>query len=156
VWNRGSEPFEYESFSRDHSWQFGGGIEVMASSPPGYLGNPAHANPEEALVAALSGCHMLTFLAIASKKRLVVDSYADEPVGTLEKNAEGKVSITRVVLQPKVTFGENHTPTPEECRRIHAKAHAHCFIANSVSFPVGMESDCLSCPDLAVLESVGA
>jgi organic hydroperoxide reductase OsmC/OhrA len=156
AWNRGTEPFQYETFSRDHSWQFGGGIEVMASSAPDFFGNPAHTNPEEALVAALAGCHMLTFLAIAAKKRLVVDSYADEPVGTLEKNAEGKVSITRVVLRPKVTFGGDRTPTPEECRGIHEKTHAHCFIANSVNFPVGMESDCLSCTDLAAPESVGA
>jgi organic hydroperoxide reductase OsmC/OhrA len=156
AWDRGADSFEYESFSRDHSWQFGGGIEVKASSAPDYLGNPARINSEEAVVAALASCHMLTFLAIAAKKRLVVDSYADEPVGTLSRNAEGKVSITKVVLHPNVTFGGDQSPSPDVCRRIHQKAHAHCFIANSVNFPVGMESDCLSCSDLAAPASVEA
>ena len=140
-WNRSTESFAYDAFDRDHHWRFAGGAEVPASSAPEYFGNPACVNPEEALVAALSSCHMLTFLAIAAKKRYVVDSYSDEPVGTLEKNSDGKTAVTRVVLHPVVVFGDARTPTAEEYRRIHEKAHAHCFIANSVNFPVCLESD---------------
>jgi organic hydroperoxide reductase OsmC/OhrA len=139
VWRRETETFEYDSFSRDHVWQFGGGIEVPASSAPDFSGNPACTNPEESLVAALSSCHMLTFLAIAAKKRLVVEEYIVQPVGFLEKNEAGKLAITRIALHPQVTFGGDKTPTPEECARLHEKAHGHCFIANSVKTAVSWE-----------------
>ena len=91
AWEGDAASFEYDTFSRDHSWRFSGGLEVKASSAPEYFGNPAHANPEEALVAALSSCHMLTFLAIAAKKRFTVEDYIDEAVGTLEHNDEARL-----------------------------------------------------------------
>ena len=138
AWKGDTVSFEYDSFNRDHSWRFSGGLEVKASSAPEYFGNPAHANPEEALVAALSSCHMLTFLAIAAKKRLVVEDYVDEAVGTLERNDAGKLAITKVVLRPIVTFGGDRAPTAEQCRQMHAKAHLHCFVANSMKTSVSI------------------
>ena len=85
-WKRESADFSYESYNRDHVLIFEGGVRVPASAAPAYRGNPAHVNPEDALVAALSSCHMLTFLAVAAKKKFVVDGYSDHAVGFLEKN----------------------------------------------------------------------
>src|ERR1700724_3601480 len=98
TWNRGDKPFEYQKYSRDHTWKFDGGHEMQASAAPGYLGNPANVDPEEAFVASLSSCHMLTFLAIACKQKFVLDSYEDEAIGYMEKNTEGRIAITRVEL----------------------------------------------------------
>ena len=81
TWQRGDKPFEYQKYSRDHTWKFPGGHEMQASAAPAYLGNQNLVDPEEAFVASLSSCHMLTFLAIACKKRFVLDEYADEAVG---------------------------------------------------------------------------
>jgi organic hydroperoxide reductase OsmC/OhrA len=139
VWNREGKDFGYKTYSRDHVWRFENGIEVPASAAPAYFGNPQRVDPEGALVAALSSCHMLTFLAVCARKRLVVDSYDDEAVGYLEKNAEGKLAMTRVVLRPRVRFGGDGPPSDEEFAKLHDKAHHACFIANSVRTEVTVE-----------------
>jgi len=137
TWERTTEDFSYEAYSRNHLWRFEGGVEVPASATPAFLGDGERVDPEEAFVAALSSCHMLTFLAIAARKRLVVDGYRDAAVGWLEKNADGKLAITRVVLRPEVTFRE---PPPETVvERMHHTAHAECFIASSVKTEVRVE-----------------
>jgi len=137
TWERTTEDFSYEAYSRNHLWRFEGGVEVPASAAPAFLGDGERVDPEEAFVAALSSCHMLTFLAIAARKRLVVDGYRDAAVGWLEKNADGKLAITRVVLRPEVTFRE---PPPETVvERMHHTAHAECFIASSVKTEVRVE-----------------
>jgi organic hydroperoxide reductase OsmC/OhrA len=118
---------------------FEGGVRVPASAAPAYRGNPAHVNPEEALVAALSSCHMLTFLAIAAKKRFVVDRYSDQAIGFLEKNSKGKLAMTRVILHPRVVFGGPTLPTAEQLAELHEGAHSECFIANSVTTAVTIE-----------------
>ena len=138
-WERGDAPFTYDAYSRNHSWRFEGGVEVPASAAPDYKGDAARVDPEAAFVAALSSCHMLTFLAIAARKRLVVDRYEDEATGTLEKNADGRLAVTRTVLRPRVTFGGEEPPPAEEIARLHAAAHEHCFIANSVRTHVTVE-----------------
>lgn len=112
---------------------------MRASAAPAYLGDPALVDPEEAFVASLSSCHMLTFLALAAKKRLVVDRYTDEAVGYMEKNAQGKLAITRVVLRPKVSFGGSGAPPAEVSEELHATAHRYCFIANSVTAEIAVE-----------------
>ena len=132
TWNRGGRDFTYESYSRDHRWSFDGGVTVAATSAPTYLGNPALVDPEEAFVAAIASCHMLTFLAIAARKRIVVESYEDAAVGHMEKNERGKLAITRVELHPKITFG-GAAPSDEELAQMHHVAHENCFIANSVA-----------------------
>jgi organic hydroperoxide reductase OsmC/OhrA len=138
-WKRETPDFSYESYNRDHEWNFDSGVTVKASAAPGYLGNAACVDPEEAFVASLSSCHMLTFLAIASKKRLTVDSYHDKAVGILDKDAAGQLAITKVSLRPKVQFSGEKTPTPEEISRMHEQAHHACFIANSVKTDVVVE-----------------
>jgi organic hydroperoxide reductase OsmC/OhrA len=139
-WKRESESFSYESYNRDHVLIFEGGARVSASAAPAYRGNPAHVNPEEGFVAALSSCHMLTFLAIAAKKKFVVDSYSDHAVGFLEKNPKGKLAITRVILHPQVVFGGGTPPTPEQIAGFHEHAHSECFIANSVTTEVTVDA----------------
>jgi len=139
-WKRESESFTYDTYNRDHVWMFEGGSRVTASAAPGYRGNPALVNPEEAFVAALSSCHMLTFLAVAAKRKFVVDRYNDQAVGSLEKNAQGKLAITRVVLRPAVAFSGPATPTPEQLAALHEEAHRGCFIANSVTTQVTVEA----------------
>jgi organic hydroperoxide reductase OsmC/OhrA len=115
-------------------------VTVRASANPAYLGSGSCVDPEEAFVASLSSCHMLTFLAIAAGKRFVVDAYHDEAVGLLEKVVGGRLAITRVTLRPQVRFGGDKQPTPEELRQLHDQAHHACFIANSVKTEVGVES----------------
>ena len=139
-WKRGTENFSYETYSRDHVLLFEGGVRVSASAAPAYYGNPVHVNPEEALVAALSSCHMLTFLAVAAKKQFVVDQYSDHAVGVLEKNQKGKLAITRVTLRPRIVFGGPTPPTSEQIAALHERAHSDCFIANSVTTDVTVEA----------------
>jgi organic hydroperoxide reductase OsmC/OhrA len=139
-WERGPNEFKYETYDRTHRWRFGGGAELDASSAPEYLGRAELPNPEEALVAALSSCHMLSFLAIAARQRFAVESYRDAAVGHLEKNAEGKLAITRVELRPRVAFSGEKQPTAEQIERMHEQAHRVCFIANSVKTEVSVVS----------------
>jgi organic hydroperoxide reductase OsmC/OhrA len=139
-WKRTTEDFAYENYSRDHEWRFESGSSIAASAAPEFSGNPKRVDPEEALVASLSSCHMLTFLALAARKRLVVDSYLDDAVGIMEKNEDGKLAITRVELRPRVEFGEP-VPSGDVIERMHHKAHDHCFIANSVKTQVSVKSE---------------
>ena len=138
-WERGGVDFGYESYPRDHAWSFEGGVRVPASGAPAFRGNPERVDPEAAFVAALSSCHMLTFLAIASRKRLVVDGYEDEALGFLEKNEAGRLAMTRVLLRPRVLFAAP-TPGPEVVADLHERAHRECFIANSVQTRVEVEA----------------
>lgn len=138
-WNRGDAPFEYQKYSRDHTWEFDGGHEMQATAAPAYLGNPKNVDPEEAFVASLSSCHMLTFLAVACKKKFVLDEYSDNAVGVMEKNAEGKLAITKVTLRPKLKFSGEKQPTEQELDEMHHFAHDQCFIANSVKTEVTVE-----------------
>ncbi len=130
-WNRGGRDFTYESYSRDHTWSFEGGVTVTASAAPAYKGSPDLVDPEEAFVASLSSCHMLTFLALAAKTMLVVDRYSDHAVGLMEKNSEGQFAVTTVTLNPVIEF-DGRKPEPDELAQLHDKAHHLCFIANSV------------------------
>ena len=138
-WKRETPDFDYETYNRDHDWQFDAGITVRASANPAYLGSESCVDPEEAFVASLSSCHMLTFLALAARKRYIVDRYRDEAVGVLDKDAGGRLAMTKVTLRPQVTFSGEKQPTVEELRQLHDRAHHACFIANSVKTEVVVE-----------------
>ena len=140
VWSRFTESFAYEDYNREHVWRFENGIEVTASAAPAFLGKPECVDPEEAFVAAISSCHMLTFLVIAARKRITVDSYEDDAVGFLEKNPAGKLAITRVILRPRITFN-GAGPSPETFEWMHERSHHECFIANSVLTEITVEPD---------------
>jgi organic hydroperoxide reductase OsmC/OhrA len=138
-WQPTSEDFSYENYDRNHSWSFPGGSEVAASAAPAFLGSPDRVDPEAAFVASLSSCHMLTFLAIASRRRLAVARYVDYAVGTMEKNADGKLAITRVALRPEIEFSGD-APDAERLAKMHELAHRECFIANSVKTEIVVEA----------------
>ena len=135
-WKRGDAKFTDQRYSRGHSWSFDGGITVPASSSPLSVRLPfsvAEAvDPEEAFVAAVSSCHMLTFLYVAAKQGFVVDSYADEAVGEMTKNERGKMWVSKVTLAPAIAFTGEKLPTPDQLDELHHLAHEECFIANSV------------------------
>lgn len=132
-WTNEGGDFSYETYSRSHRWIFPNGDVVEASAAPEFLGGDGRVDPEQAFVAAISSCHMLSFLAIAARKRLVVRSYRDDPVGLLELNGGGVLAVTAVDLYPEVEFSEDTAPTPERLRKLHESAHRNCFIANSVA-----------------------
>lgn len=138
-WASDSEDFAYDNYPRTHQWKFGGGIEVNASAAPEYLGKAEFVNPEEAFIASLASCHLLTFLAIASFKKFVVKSYHDTAMGFVGKNDKNKVAMLKVILRPKVEFGGSAKPSAEELNKMHEKAHAECFISNSVLSEVVVE-----------------
>lgn len=131
AWRRSSETFDYPDYNREHEWSFPCGTRIEASAAPRYLGSPDCVDPEEAFVASVSSCHMLTFLAICARKRILVDRYEDSAVGYLEKNKAGRLAVTHVELCPEVAFGDS-APSREELARLHQQAHEQCFIANSV------------------------
>ncbi len=135
-WKRTSDDFSYEKYTRNHNWAFDGGVTVNASAAPAYRGDPSRVDPEEAFVAALSSCHMLTFLALASRKGFVVDSYTDHAVGILSKNETARLSVTTVTLNPVISFSGSRLPTRGEIEELHHRSHDECFIANSVKTDV--------------------
>lgn len=144
AWNRGDQPFSDNKYGRGHDWRFDGGAVVRGSSAPSPMIPPplseeAAVDPEEALVAALSSCHMLFFLAYARKDGFVVDSYRDEAEGTLGKNERGKMSITEIVLRPAVTWSGDKLPDAAAIADLHHRAHDVCYIANSVRAEVKIE-----------------
>ena len=132
-WTLQTETFDYEAYNRTHSIDFEGHNRLCASAAPDFHGDPSCVNPEQSFVAALASCHMLTFLAIASKKKYVVTSYTDNAVGVLGRNAEGKTAITRIDLKPVVAFTSEMVPDQDTFNRMHDRAHKGCFIANSVA-----------------------
>ena len=135
-WRRESDDFQYKTYNRGHTWIFENGIEVKASAAPDYLGSAECVNPEDAYVASLSSCHMLTFLAIAAYQGFTIDSYVDEAVGILDKTESGKLAVTQVTLKPTIHFSGEKKPSEEELNTLHDKAHRECFIANSVNTEV--------------------
>ena len=138
LWRRTSESFTYDAYNRAHEWRFAG-LTVRASAAPDFRGDATMVNPEEAFVASLSSCHMLTFLALAAKKRFSLDSYSDEAVGYLEKNEKGRLAMTRVVLRPQVRWSQGVSVSQSDLDSLHHQAHEGCFIANSVKTDVTVE-----------------
>ena len=143
-WRRLGAEFDYRTYDRGHWLSFGDDVRVPGTAAraniPATAPQTAGIDPEQAFVAALSSCHMLWFLHIASTAKLVVDRYLDNAVGALEKNIEGKLAITRVTLRPAVMFSGSQ-PTPDEVRALHEKAHEKCFIANSVKTEIVIEPE---------------
>jgi len=135
-WSKGEAPFTYDAYPRNHEIRFKHGEAVTVSAAAAYRGDDSKADPEDLLVAALSSCHMLSFLAIAAKKRLTVLSYQDDAVGFLEHDG-GKLWMTRALLQPKVVFDTD--PGATILGELHHLAHEACFIANSVKTQVTVQ-----------------
>ena len=141
VWRHDGGDFPKGRYSRGHEWRFDGGITVPASASPSVVHLPLSredaVDPEEAFVAALSSCHMLTFLDLARRAGLVVRSYEDEAVGTMERIGPGKMAVTRVVLRPRIVFDAE--PDAATLADLHHRAHDTCYISNSVKAEVTVE-----------------
>jgi len=145
LWKKNSnESFIDKKYSRVHRWVFDGGIELCASSSPHVVPVPmsdeSAVDPEEAFVAAISSCHMLSFLYVAAYKKFIVDSYEDNAEGLLRKNNEGKLAMTEVTLKPKVIFGGDKIPSQTQIDELHHLAHEECFIASSVKTQIKIVS----------------
>jgi organic hydroperoxide reductase OsmC/OhrA len=141
-WDRNGAKFTDNRYSRGHRWRFDGGVEVPASASPHVVPLPmsvqAAVDPEEALVASLSSCHMLFYLSIAARHGFIIDQYRDEAVGLMTKE-DGKLAMTVVTLHPDVQYGSDKQPTREQEDAMHHEAHDECFIARSVKTDVRCE-----------------
>ena len=142
-WQRNGDAFAGNRYSRAHAWRFDGGVTVAASASPQVVRAPfsveAAVDPEEALIASASSCHMLSFLYIAALDGYVVDRYVDEAYGLLERIERRKMAVTRIVLRPKIEFSGERLPSAEELAHLHHRAHEECFIANSLKTEIVVE-----------------
>lgn len=142
TWERDSARFLDNRYSRAHRWEFDGGAVVPASASPHIvpppLSDPSAVDPEEAFVASIASCHMLFFLSFAAKRGLVIESYRDEAVGAMAKDADGRAWIATVTLRPHAVFAGD-PPTAGALRELHDQAHHACFIANSVRTEIRVE-----------------
>ena len=136
TWKRTGPDFLKGKYSREHTWSFDGGLTVPASPSPSVVpapySNPAGIDPEEALVASISSCHMLTYVYLAQRAGFQVESYEDEAVGVMTRNARGVPWLSRVTLDPRIVYGGEQRPSAADEERLHHRAHDECFIANSV------------------------
>ena len=137
VWKSDSpETFAKNQYTRGHAWEFDGGVTVPASSSPHAVRVPfsveAAVDPEEALVASVSSCHMLSFLWVVSKNGFVCDSYEDNSVGEMTTSDDGKQWISKITLDPQIAWSGARVPTSEELAAMHHEAHDICYIANSI------------------------
>ena len=140
TWKRNGPDFLKGKYSREHAWTFDGGVTVPASSSPSVVPAPfSNANavdPEEAFVASLSSCHMLTYVWLASRAGFTVDSYEDDAIGTMAKNEHGVPWVNEVTLHPKISYSGEKLPSSEDEEHLHHSAHEQCFIDNSVKTDV--------------------
>jgi organic hydroperoxide reductase OsmC/OhrA len=135
VWQRGDDVFTDGKYSRAHEVSFDAPLTIPASSSPHVVKAPYSradaVDPEEMLVAALSSCHMLSFLYEAQRAGFAVDAYVDRAEGVMTKNDAGRMWVSRTTLNPQIIWFGDNQPTPEQIRELHHKAHEACFIANS-------------------------
>lgn len=139
TWSKQTESFAYRDYNREHQWDFGEGLIINASSAPQFLGDPKCADPERAFAAALSSCHMLFFIAICSKKRLVVQDYVDQATAFLNQDKQGGLLISKVILRPEVTFAQGVEVDRETLEKIHQQSHEKCFLVKSVKSEIIVE-----------------
>jgi organic hydroperoxide reductase OsmC/OhrA len=142
-WTHARGDFLKGTYSREHTWKFDGGVVVPASPAPSSVrppySNPANVDPEEAFVAAISSCHMLTFLYLAGRQGFEVVSYEDEALGVMTTNERGIPWVSSVVLKPRVVYGSERKPTRLQENELHHAAHDGCYIANSVKTQITVE-----------------
>ncbi len=132
--NRGTGTSHYRAYDRNHTIVFENKPELLVSADPTFRGDPTRYNPEELLLAALSGCHLMSFLHVCASAGVIVTAYRDNASGTMVLNADGSGHFTQVTLNPVVTVAE--TSMLAALDGLHQKANRLCFIANSVNFPV--------------------
>jgi organic hydroperoxide reductase OsmC/OhrA len=131
--NRGTGTSDYRSYGREHLITAAGKPEITGSADRAFRGNTERWNPEELLLAALSQCHLLSYLHVAASHGIVVTSYTDAATGIMEQTADGGGHFISATLHPVVTISSGD---PELAQSLHEEASTKCFIAASVNFPV--------------------
>lgn len=139
TWNLGQSELAAGNYSTNHRMDFGGGLSATMTSAPDYGGDPKFVNPEEAMAAALSSCHMMTFLALAAKAKWKVKRYTDRSVAALGKTDDGRVKVGGITLHPVVTFEAGHQKDNSELEVMHERAHRYCFVANALDCEMKVE-----------------
>jgi organic hydroperoxide reductase OsmC/OhrA len=139
--DRGAGTASYRAYGRDHLIAAPGKPTIAGSSDQAFRGDAARWNPEELLVGSLSACHMLWYLHLCADAGVVVIAYADHAEGEMVLDADGGGRFSRVTLRPRVTVAAESDPA--RAQLLHGEAHRRCFIANSVSFPIGCEPVCV-------------
>jgi organic hydroperoxide reductase OsmC/OhrA len=144
VWQQAGGPFAKRQYSRAHTWTFDGGVTVPAAASPSAVPvqftDPAAVDPEEAYVASIASCHMLSFLPLAALAGFEVLRYEDDAVGHMTKNERGVAWVSRVDLSPRVTYADGRAPDAEAEEALHHGAHEACYIANSVKTEIRVRS----------------
>jgi organic hydroperoxide reductase OsmC/OhrA len=144
-WTLTDGDFLARRYSREHTWTFDGGVTIPASPSPSVVpapySNAAAVDPEEAFVAAVSSCHMLSYLFLAAQAGFLVRSYEDTAVGAMTKNERGVPWVSTVTLAPRIVYDTTKSPSAEEEDRLHHEAHETCFIANSIKTNVVVTRD---------------
>jgi organic hydroperoxide reductase OsmC/OhrA len=134
VGNRGTGTSGYRDYDRSHDIKIDGRADLLCSSDPNFRGDKTRHNPEQLLLASLSGCHMLWYLHLCADNKIIVTEYLDEASGTMIENKDGSGQFSEVTLQPKVTVAESSMI--EKATALHHEANKMCFIARSMNFPV--------------------
>ena len=132
-WDLLDQDFSPGSYSVDHIITVNNDLSLPGSSAPDYGGNENNLNPEQGLAAVMSSCHMMTFLALAAKIKWPVINYSDKAIAFLGKNSKGKMSVTKIELNPKITFKDNFEVSHDEMKKMQDRSHRYCFIANTLS-----------------------
>lgn len=137
--NQGSGTSDYRAYSRNHVIQAAGQPDIAGSSDPAFRGDKARWNPEQLLVGSVSSCHKLWYLHLCAEAGVVVTEYEDRAEGSMVEIADGSGYFTEVALHPRVTIAAGSDA--EAARSLHDAAHAKCFVANSLNFPVRCEPE---------------
>ena len=138
-WQLGEGELVQGKYSNKHKIAYNDQFQLTADAAPDWGGDVANTNPEQALAASISSCHMMTFLALAAKAKWPVSSYEDKAEAFLGKNSKGQMAVTKIRLNPSVQFSNGFTVSDQEMNEMHDRSHRYCFIANSLSEEVEFE-----------------
>ena len=131
-WNLQEDELKPDVFSKNHKIEINDNF-FNAGSAPEYGGRENEINPEQSLAAAISSCHMMTFLALASKMRWPVKSYKDKAHAFLGKNTKGKMCVNKIELNPQIIFDKDFSVSKEDMDKMQDRSHRYCFVSNSLS-----------------------
>ncbi|MFT4606394.1 MAG: organic hydroperoxide reductase OsmC/OhrA [Gammaproteobacteria bacterium] len=138
LWQRSEPELNPNMYSNEHTVSYNDRYKIKVDAAPDWGGDVENTNPEQALAASLSSCHMMTFLALAAKAKWPVASFSDRAEAHLGKNAKGQMSVTRIDLHPEVFFDIGFSVDAGELEKMHHRAHRYCFIANTIAGSVEM------------------
>jgi len=138
-WSLGDDELAFGKYNPNHRMSFSGGLSATMTSAPEYGGDTRYVNPEEALAAALSSCHMMTFIALAAKARWKLRKYQDRAVALLGKTDDGRTKVSEIVLHPVIEFEPGHEIAADKLSEMHERAHRYCFVANAISCEMRVE-----------------